>query len=260
MSMTWRERWQQRFSEFLGTPSTMSVSRHLILDSDTAGIPFRAVITVRGEDREWSAFSPPDREVLFNHLRAVAERRTCRFSVVYPLEAQQDANSWLAREVLLGGAGSAEVELFVDEAVLSAGRKILVSRHEAALVEERRRAQVKEWVALRDEVLTDPGLVRLWWLDGRSERLGELVTMGDAFDKVPILLGNASNGSTARAITAVLDDFLSRLTAEQRDLLVHQLGRVFRSYERGDLADGLETLVTENSWGPQSMTVRESRT
>jgi uncharacterized protein YbjQ (UPF0145 family) len=218
-------------------------SRRLLLESEVPEIPFRAVLTVRLDPREWAGRSRIDLDTLFDRLRDVAQERTRRFSAVHCAEAEQAINVRLSREPSLGTGAVVGIALAVDEVMHTAALHHLELRRIAALEEEKHRARVAEWARLRDQVLHDPRMARLWWLDGRADRLRDLVAMGDVFEQASQLLDGAPTESSADGIARLLREFLSRLTPEQRSHLLLQVARVFRSYEHDDLAVGVESAV-----------------
>ena len=88
-------------------------------------------------------------------------------------------------------------------------------------------------------MLCDPAAARLWWLDGRREKLADLDAMSETFERVAQTFGEPSGSgpSTAQLVADVLADFLGRLDDVLRAQLVHQLAEVFRQYNTDDLAE-----------------------
>ena len=88
-----------------------------------------------------------------------------------------------------------------------------------------------------DQILADPALARLWWLDGKREKLPQLVQMDGVFEQVALLIAQRSEPvEQASPIPELIRTFLRDLGSHHRALLIKQLQGVFVAYERDDLA------------------------
>jgi hypothetical protein len=183
-------------------------------------------------------------------VKETTEEITCRYSVVHLRETQDALASRLFDDRLqIGALPGAELRVVLDadpEAVEIA-RRFEGMRMEAALTQVQHQLRFQQWDDLRREVLAVPHRARLWWLDGRSDRLEQLVTMGNVFEEAAALLTpaprTAQASSSAAQLSDVVDRFLRELEPAQRQLLLQQLSRVFVSYARHDLADATQEVA-----------------
>jgi len=225
-------------------PGTIST----LLDSSLPGAPFRARISIVHQH------SVPDRAAtaqlaqVYEELRRCAATITRRFSVLHLPEAQDEINLYLAgRGPISNGTVDGEcstIELRVDTQVTEHAIRYETIRNEETIAGERHRAHMEQNAVLREQILTDPAQARLWWLEGKRERLRELVQMGDTFETLARVLSvsSAPDTSAGSEWILLLEDFLSKLDPRQTDLLLSQLDRVFTSYERIDLSDRVHGL------------------
>jgi hypothetical protein len=246
MLTSWPDRLRSWVQAWRDEQRPISYSGHVLLPSDLAEIPFRAHLQMMGY-RGHSAMA------VYERLRALASEVTAGYSVLHWQEAECAVKVMLGsgpvlREGPLAGA-IVSVSLRVDPGATEAAAEHAKLRRSSVLVREGHRLQQEQWSYLRDDVLGDPGSTRLWWLDGNRDRLKELVAMGSAFECAAELFsatpsgagrapGTSSAGVADRTVT-LLEQFLGDLQPEQHQLLLLQLDRVFRSWERADLADQL---------------------
>jgi hypothetical protein len=251
---TIRHELRTRFARLFGPGANRLDGPHLpheistLLDSSLPGFPFRSRIKI-----ERSSISTYDTSTArlaqhFEELRASATAITRRFSVLHLAEAQAEIDLFLAgREMIQGSApagAGALIQLSVDHQSQEYAAQWERLRLEEDIAAERHRLRLEQNAVLRDQILRDPAQARLWWLEGKRERLKELVQMGDTFETLATLLAPSpaeKNSTTAEWVT-VVEDFLCKLDAQQSDLLLKQLDRVFCSYERADLSDRLHNL------------------
>ena len=66
----------------------------------------------------------------------------------------------------------------------------------------------------------------------------------EQFELVAAKFGTPTESSVT-AIARLLEKFLAVLVGNSQAYLLHQLGAVFASYDRDDLAQGLPTVTTE---------------
>ena len=92
------------------------------------------------------------------------------------------------------------------------------------------------------EVLSDPALAGLWWLDGQPEKLPELVKLSKnkVFEEAATLFSASPDHASVDPIPELVRLFLHGLGPSLRQQLIEQLHLVFISYERTDLARKLD--------------------
>ncbi|GAA4200880.1 hypothetical protein GCM10022252_54750 [Streptosporangium oxazolinicum] len=244
-----------------GGPVTHHTCLHALLPSDLRDASFRASIevtwTIHMDDRPTGG----DEAEMHDCLWDIASKAAKPFGVLQANEAQSRVNIELGRARRVFSSGSwlvhARATLSVDTETLEFARKYDSMQRETALVRERHQAQRDRLLSLREYVLADGGTARLWWLDGNAEKLSRLVEMGGVFERavdlvtqgVPgtstpdahheVVSGEASRPDPAGEL---IRQFLSGLGPAHRELLISQVGRVFRSYEQPELATELEDL------------------
>ncbi|MEU7778887.1 hypothetical protein [Micromonospora parva] len=117
-------------------------------------------------------------------------------------------------------------------------------RQEKAEQESRRR-ELRHLEFLRDEIFAKPDIARMYW---HTRHPGDLQALtSDAFTDIADQLRPADPGPPCanRALIGLLGNFIGGLTEDDRAHLLRQLGIVFRSFERGDLADQLNAISEE---------------
>lgn len=110
------------------------------------------------------------------------------------------------------------------------------------LEEQRRDGELRQLQWLRDEIFGKPDLARMYW---HLRHPSDLRVLGDpVFDTVATQL--RSEGPMAApprveedSVGALIGGFLAGLDADERGHLIGQLPRVFRNFDRPDLADRL---------------------
>jgi hypothetical protein len=218
-------------------------SWHLLLPSNLDGLRFRAQMRLSLPPAAAGA-----RTVLYDRLVQAAQGVTSKYSVLHLPEAQDHLNAQLSRELPyqdVGGHGPAVwAGLAVDQADLELAQQQVKLRHAETLAREQYRSQAAGWDHLRSEVLSDPARTRLWWLNGRSEKLAEMVNSSHVFDQVIGQLAPMGVAPVAPTspVADVLERFLRGLGPEHHELLLEQLATVFRNYERPELADEVRAL------------------
>jgi hypothetical protein len=205
---------------------------------------FQATITMA-----WLPGAPIDeRRQATAELRLVDVARSVArgYSVLNPDEARA------AVDVALWDRGLT----VTDAELVAVGAKIEVEPHdrrmaedhedlrrETALARQARWEEVERLRLLADQVLATPTLARLWWLEGKPDNLEKLVGEGKdkMFEKVAELFGAPAERPAADPIADLIRLFLQGLDPRLREQLISQLHLVFKSYERGDLADSLDS-------------------
>ncbi|MDQ1292768.1 MAG: hypothetical protein QG608_648 [Actinomycetota bacterium] len=213
-----------------------------LLDSSLPGFPFRSRIKI-----ERPAISTYDSSTAklaqhYEELRASATAITRRFSVLHLAEAQAEIDLFLAsRETIQGSAltgAGALIQLSVDHQSQEFAAQWERLRLEENIAAEQHRICLEQSAVLRDQILKDPAQARLWWLEGKRDRLKELVQMGDAFERLATLLA-PSPASSFQTLTQQADAKANMLLA-----LHVGLGAVTATQARwpqSTLADGVES-------------------
>jgi hypothetical protein len=222
--------------------------------SRTSELPFLAEVEAgwRPTSAQW-----PDavvRSHLHQHLRMVVGGVCRSYSVLDAEEAQSQVNLVLdqARWVqeIAVELVAMRASLAVDPEVLATAREQEQVVRDSIVFAARHQDEVNRMLLLRDTVLLDGGMARLWWLDGDRARLQELVKLGDLFeDAARLIAGTPLEGEAPATHSDVAADligkFLVGLEPHYRLHLLSQLSDVFRSYERPALATEVEALRGE---------------
>jgi hypothetical protein len=200
---------------------------------------------------EW----PPGRQVdqvqcslAEQHLLRTAQAVAENYSVLDPDEARGAIDLQLFWNLRSEGAGIhpaaarvIRIEVGPDDRHLAEAQEAL--RRQTALAQVERSEEAKRLRILGDDILTNPTLTRLWWLEGKPDKLKELVkpdTM-KVFEDVAELFNAPAERVAADPISELIRIFLGDLDAQCREQLISQLQFVFRSYERHDLVGNLDT-------------------
>jgi hypothetical protein len=204
---------------------------------------FQATITM-----VWPPGIVPDQR-----QRALAERQildTARpvarqYSVLDPDEARASVDLELWGRGVTGDdsqlvMASTSIEVDSDDRRLAEECEAL--RRQTALTREARLEEVERLRVLADEVLANPTLARLWWLEGKPGKLEDLVAKGkeETFEKVAELFGKPADIQPADPIAELIRLFLQDLDSRLREQLISQLRFVFADHERPDLVAGLD--------------------
>ncbi|MEV6150536.1 hypothetical protein AB0L53_09355 [Nonomuraea sp. NPDC052129] len=193
---------------------------------------------------------PPSEDTYDVHrgLRKAIESATRNFSVLLLEEAQAQADfaARRAARTIDSNVVSARVILSVDEKtkLYAENYEDIVRTNALTEADWQMRAQQARYI--RDHLLVDAQMARLWWLDGQSGKLPELLRMGSDFEKIVALVQSgagmiAEPEETAKEerIAHLIREFLDPLGPQHREVLLSQLGSMFTSYDRSDLADRL---------------------
>jgi hypothetical protein len=116
-------------------------------------------------------------------------------------------------------------------------------RRQTALAGEERLQEAERLQVLANEILAKPTLARLWWLEGKPAKLEDLVAKDkdDMFVKVAEIFDVPAGHPATDPIAELIGQFLQGLNPLAREHLIVQLGHVFSSYERDDLASRLSS-------------------
>ena len=119
------------------------------------------------------------------------------------------------------------------------------AQHQENAEQESRRRELRHLEFLRDEIFAKPDIARMYW---HTRHPGDLQALtSNAFTDIADKLRPAEPGVPCidHALIGLLGNFIGGLTEDDRAHLVRQLGIVFRSFERGDLADQLNAIAEE---------------
>ncbi|MGI5273108.1 hypothetical protein ACQEUU_28435 [Nonomuraea sp. CA-218870] len=112
-------------------------------------------------------------------------------------------------------------------------------------------AEVERLAIFRDTVLRDAHTARLWWLGTDPNRLIDLANHADDIEPAVALIAPPSGTDGQRpgeaAIAELINLFLTGLDPDSRWFLIHQLSRVFGSYDRNDLALQLSSAIIDDT-------------
>jgi hypothetical protein len=122
----------------------------------------------------------------------------------------------------------------------------MASQHEELAREtirarDQKMAEASRLTFLLDYVLTSAPMARLWWIGSNPEKLIQLADMKDGVFEtaIDLLMEREAGKKENDQIAQIIESFLRDLGPEHRKLLIAQIDRVFRNYERADLAERL---------------------
>jgi hypothetical protein len=188
------------------------------------------------------------RSLAEQHLLRVAQMAASEYSVLDLDEARAEIDLQLFRNLSPEGSELPPVAAWVsridagpDDQHLAEGHEAL--RRQTALAQFEQAEEVKRLRMLGDQVLADPTLASLWWLDGKPDRLEELIRADKkkVFENVADLFSAVGEGLAVNPIAQLIRVFLEDLDGSCRQQLIKQLTVVFRAYEHHDLADQLDS-------------------
>ncbi|GAA4566352.1 hypothetical protein [Planotetraspora kaengkrachanensis] len=197
---------------------------------------------------------PPSIEETYKvnrRIRDILERVTSGFSVHSVEEVQGEVEMAVYRNSpgIDHRLASVQVKLWVDEKTKTYAEEFEKVLRDNALTEAVFEMKARQARYVRDHLLSDAQIARLWWLDGRADKLPELLKMGSNFEQVVGLIHDGMGSIPApgealmiERIAELIKDFLGPLSAQHREILLSQLGHFFNGYEREDLANSLSSL------------------
>ncbi|SFK84524.1 hypothetical protein SAMN05216275_13782 [Streptosporangium canum] len=216
-----------------------------VLRSERENREFRARITLTWL-LPWGTELPVDIETsVCDRLIVAASQAATPFSVLHREEAESAVNLALGRVETHPYFRRARAVLGVEAEVVEFARQQMARDLETERHRMAQQAEVTRLTALRDTMLRDGSIARLWWLQSDPKKLMELVKHGDEFEKAINLVSSghgtqpSAPGVGETSVAELIELFLAELGPEHRRLLIHQLNRVFRGYERPELADRL---------------------
>ncbi|MEU1241064.1 hypothetical protein ABZ388_11965 [Micromonospora parva] len=128
------------------------------------------------------------------------------------------------------------VKLTVTRQARIAAEAILEIDRQTALERLKQQAELERIRYLRESVYSRPDVARSYWLYHHPDQLEELLTIN--FEKIAEKFGDVGE-SRFLVIAKLIGDFLGRLEDGDRRYLLGQLGQLFSSYDRPDLAERL---------------------
>lgn len=107
-----------------------------------------------------------------------------------------------------------------------------------ALDRLRQRTELAELAYLRDHIFAQPEVARSYWLKRHPDAVMDV--LDDRFERIAEKMGTASREEDAQmSVARLLTEFVGNMTVAERQYLLSQLGQVFVSFGRTDLADRL---------------------
>ncbi|MFC3993847.1 hypothetical protein [Actinoplanes siamensis] len=185
-------------------------------------------------------------EAVFQSAKRDLHRRAAELSsrvyVAHAAYLESELNLLLDRQWVRRFDGDmsivgADVELEVSPDVLAAYNEMQAIRRQAAVERLRWETDLVELEFLREQVFSRPEVARSYWLKHHLDKPGDFAAV--PFDQIAESFAADRGPDTPTRIAEIIGDFLGRLDEGQRDYLIGQLGRVFSSYSRPDLAERL---------------------
>ncbi|WFE20810.1 hypothetical protein O7621_23510 [Solwaraspora sp. WMMD937] len=158
-----------------------------------------------------------------------ADQVTARYCVTQAGNAENEINARISSGV--------RVQLTVGRRALAAAQDVLEINRQAALECQRQRAELDRIRFLREKVYSRPDVARSYWLFHHPDQLKAMLEID--FEGIAEKFGNTED-SQFLVIAKLIGEFLGRLEDADRRYLVGQLGQLFSSYDRSDLAELLE--------------------
>ncbi|MFF5217832.1 hypothetical protein [Micromonospora sp. NPDC000442] len=158
-----------------------------------------------------------------------ADQVTAKYCVTQVGNAENEINS--------GVAYNANVQLTVSRQARAAAEGILDVHRQTALERLKQQAELERVRFMRETVYSQPDVARSYWLYHHPDRPEELLTI--KFEEIAEKFGDAAE-SRSLGVAKLIDEFLGQLGESERRYLLGQVGQVFSSYNRTDLAERLE--------------------
>jgi hypothetical protein len=158
-----------------------------------------------------------------------ADQVTTQYCVTQAGNAQNAINALMANVV--------RVHLTVSRPALAAAEAILEIDRQAIIERLKQRAELERIRYLRENVYSRPDVARSYWLFHHPDQLNAMHDIN--FEEIAAKFGDVGE-SRFLVIAKLIGDFLGRIEDGDRRYLLGQLGQVFTSYDRPDLAERLE--------------------
>ncbi|WFE65061.1 hypothetical protein [Micromonospora sp. WMMD714] len=210
------------------------------LPSALPGANFQAEVTVEWRGREPEA-EAKIRAFVWDHLArwAAARRVTVASHLADLINARGVTETPVPQTCLV--LTRLHVRIAVPAESLAVTTAWEVAERRATLEKQRRTDELHQLRWLRDEIFARPDMARMYW---HLHHPADLRSMTDAtFDQIAAQLGGDERVVSPQAeedpISVLIGKFLAGLGADERRHLIGQLDRVFRSFDRTDLAGQL---------------------
>lgn len=232
----------QRFFAPVERDTQVSFQDSFVADlrSVLPGVDFQARFAVTG--RGPVGASPADVYAMRQLLFRAASDVTVHESAARAANAQNAVSATLAPERQLPGRDlvlSASVFLNVTSEAAALAREWDRLQSDLSLGQLRQQAEWNTLEYLRTKVLSRPDVARAYWLKNHPQgSLSDL--LDDRFERIAERYAETGAGPDL-SIARLLVEFTNDLDAGQRGYLIAQLGRVFSSFGRDDLAERMPT-------------------
>ncbi|MFF4308447.1 hypothetical protein [Streptomyces sp. NPDC001601] len=213
-----------------------------VLDGDEPGLAFNAVIRVEWRRHE----SQPDRTTGYEDagraVRGIAEELAGQRSVLRAEATEQDINHELRCRLPWRTEGieilKAYVSLHIDEHTRTSAKRMAQLRRDEALAELARHQTVARIRFMQDEILRTPATARLYLMLEQTAHHGVMPPGVDA-DQIVRDVQQWHPGARWVVVAQLLHTFLSNLTPQDGNDLLHTLHHVFLDYGEKELAEKL---------------------
>jgi hypothetical protein len=95
---------------------------------------------------------------------------------------------------------------------------------------------------LKDDILSDPAMATVWWLQNNDNQVDQAVEMSAKLRKLAQIMTENDERSTTDTVASLVDRFVDRLPDGARWRLLSNLAEVFSHYGSPDLASELPEL------------------
>ncbi|MEV5434118.1 hypothetical protein [Streptomyces sp. NPDC052701] len=169
-----------------------------------------------------------------HHLRQEAARVLGRYSVLQLAAAQDAANTTVMR--WHRPAAGLEVTGAVQLAATARDRDLAEEHARRQQASDLEHEDQRRRLAHLQQVLADPDLRRVWWMDRFPDRYTELTALAEKLKSLP-LPHEPGNDDTHSDIQRFTDQFLTALhTPQQRELFLRVLSQTLTALGQHDLA------------------------
>ncbi|MBB4958684.1 hypothetical protein [Micromonospora polyrhachis] len=228
-------------------PPAVDQDRFLSRDIPSAveGAHFLADITV-----QWRGGDNDCVDTIRRSVRELVARKATGYRVTAAAELADLLNAQGSIRRRITGTKLVITQLHVRLTASMEAQEITAAWEEAQREEAReklrQRQELQRLRYLRDEIFGDPNIARMYWHLKHPTDISALTS--SSFDEVASRLSSSTPTTRApageQAIATLIGEFLAGLEGDERAHLVAQLGVVFRSFHRTDLAERLPSAPT----------------
>jgi len=234
------ETWPYEDAEPQHPPRERLTSFNTTLPSALEGAFFIAAVTVR-----WLGDGPEDLARVRYAARDHLAQEASHYHVTAMDQLADSLNSRGTTKRSLPGTNLVitylHVSLTASAEALDAAAAWHDAQRQSVLDHLRRQRDLRELRWLRDEIFRHPDIARMYWHIRHPTDLASLTA--PVFDAIAACLTAGSSPNSSREkenlIGNLIVEFVDGLDADERGHLISQVSRVFRSFDRGDLADRL---------------------